>query len=112
MALRTNEVLKLEDGSQVEIVGGPNDWDLWLCLRGTHRQVTFDTAQPIQYSFADATTFFYGPIMLIRNEKMHFYSALWYIEGKTGKGPKYEFTFSANYNTATRKGSATFHKVK
>ena len=115
MALRTNEVLELgaasSVGASVGITGGPNDWDLWLCLRGNYITVTFYVDQPIRVLTCDSTTFFRGAITLMERKKGEYSDGRseWHIEGSVYKGyMRSGVSFRATYNIESRKGTVEF----
>lgn len=95
-------------GKEIEITGGPNDWDLWLCLRGTHREVSFFVdEQLVTCSGRNPKTFFSGTIEGIKMKKDGLKYVGWELNGNIreyGVG----FKFDAVYNSTTRKGIVKF----
>lgn len=105
------EVVLAETSVTMGITGGPNDWDLWLCLRGTHNRVCFDLNRAIKIPpFGDYTTFFNGTVTAISRPNFTYSPGEhWEIKGKVCKGNlNTNFTYEATYNIQTRKGSITF----
>ena len=94
----------------IAVVGGPNDWDLWLCLRGTKPEVSFYTgARPVCIPpFTDAATFFAGRIHLL--SRVALSDDAWDVEGLLRKGPS-KVLFKGRYNTQTRIGEFEFVPV-
>ena len=111
---KTEVLVLLGDRESVGIAGGPNDWDLWLCFRGTLREVTFFVDRPIrfpQFHENDASTFFNGDIDTLSNraDRLYSYEKKWHIEGKTTKWMT-GYYFVMEYDPQTRKGSVTFSR--
>ena len=98
----------------VEITGGPNDWDMWLCLRGTTHEVCFHTGdRPIRFvQFAGGgATFFSAKISSMEAEPFsRARGDIWTIKGRVVKG-NYSYYFSMVYDSQYRKGKVEFFKV-
>ncbi len=108
MALRTTEVFEVgKQRGEVGIIGGPNDWDMWLCLRGTTREVCFYTDQPVRVLPAgNAKTFFAAKITSMKRAGEKFGSE-WLVEGRI-KEYESSYSFAMFFNINTRKGKVTF----
>ncbi len=107
------EVFRLGENCEevISVVNGPNDWDLWLCMRGTIREVSFDVDRPISIPpFTDPSTAFSGRIMSISLAKKYSYEKVWNIEGEVWKGIHGLF-FSMNYDSNSRRGFAKFKRL-
>jgi len=107
MASKKNSAFLL--GGELEklvVTGGPNDWDLWLCLRGTLKEVSFYTDRPVQFpGFSDCATFFSGKIQMLVNEGVC--RDIWHVEGIARKG-SVTLRFKGKYISSTRHGEFTF----
>jgi|GEM_PF-5329600 hypothetical protein len=110
-----NEYVIGETEEELTVKGGPNDWDMWLCLRGTYRDVTFYTGSvPVRIPpFTDSATFF-----SIRVRVMGALDGVLYprtaeeyrIEGFGNKGGHF-FVATGTFNVQSRHGKFTFKKM-
>jgi hypothetical protein len=95
----------------LKITEGPNDWDLWLCLRKTKFQVTFLLDRAITIPpYIDPNTFFNGVVTLmeIAGDEIG-QTVCWTLEGWVYKGNmRTNFVFKASYNTETKQGHIIF----
>lgn len=93
----------------ITTTGGPNDWDMWLCLRGTIDEVLFYTDRFVRFPpFRDTAKFFSGWITLLR--KSNGIKGIWYIEGIAKKG-LHRVSFQGTYNSNNREGVFEFTTV-
>jgi len=108
MASKKNNTFLLGAKPETLIVtGGPNDWDMWLCLRGTKSEVSFYTERPVQFpGFSDCATFFAGRIETLEKERW-MPDEMWYVEGVTRKG-SVSIDFKGKYDVSTRRGEFRF----
>lgn len=105
------EVLQLRDGLEFEIVDGPNDWNLWLCFRGTIKEVSFITKEHFSVPpFTDPRQFIDGRICLLDNEPPRYPASPWKLRGLGYKGDT-KFVFEASYDPQTRKGRLTVLEI-
>jgi len=116
MALRSNEILDLYPDylggklAEVGITDGPNDWDLFLCLRGTVSEVNFFIDQPIRFAYKNSNTFFDAHITAIWLESDDYFSSRnkLIVEGRINRGGR-SIKFRMSYDTKTRKGQVIFN---
>ncbi|MDO8537035.1 MAG: hypothetical protein Q7R94_02205 [bacterium] len=119
MALRTTEVLDLDvavrEDIGVAITDGPNDWDMWLCLRGTIPMVSFYVDQPIQnLALCGNAAFLAAGILSLRRQQPRHDDGdapsdlIWEVTGSFGKSESGKsvrvYGFTARYNSTRRKG--------
>lgn len=93
----------------IKITNGPNDWDLWLCLRETKKEVNFYIDQPIKIQHKSGAAFFTGKITFLKlNQDTRPGAQEWCIEGNINKAYTDLLTFRATYDSVLRKGSVCF----
>lgn len=109
MALKTKDFPVLgEDIKSLEITNGPNDWDLWLCLRRTIRTVTFYTGNMafLVPTAGDPKTWLEVKITSISEHEPTFnFKEEWELKGET-RNCGYVIPFKAIYDSKTREGTA------
>ncbi len=107
MALEKNKFPLLgDDLKEFKITGGPNDWDLWLCLRETIHEVTFYTDKTfLTPGKGDPRTFIPVKILSLARGRIEWVITGWILGAKL-----YDTIFKANYSSETRKGTASLTK--
>jgi len=103
-----------KDIQQLEIIDGPSDWDMWMCLRGTFPEVIFYTPHKTPFfvpTAGDPKEWLEIKITSMQAEDSYSHPEKWGLEGKT-RNCHYCIPFLATYNSRTRKGSAKLGPVK
>lgn len=117
MASNENPLPRYVFGSGPATIGitdGPNDWDIWLCFRGTKDEVTFfldrETSYP-QFHPNNRRGFLPVRIQSIAKpataERDHFQRNLLELTGYTFSYAN-RYSFKMTYDTDTRKGNVVF----
>lgn len=88
---------------EMRVNGGPNDWDLWLCLRGTIPQVTFRFL-PIKVPWRSGIVTAAAAV-ITQLRKSNGVRDVWYLESEVlTDDPKSRLTLRGTYNSDTRAG--------
>lgn len=95
--------IKSDPKRWIDITSGPNDWDMWLCLRKTYKEVSFYVNEAIvTYEGRTPKTFFSGTVTSLKKSEK-----IWIVDGLVS-----EFgvscAFHAEYSPDTRKGKVRF----
>lgn len=112
MALKKKYPVLGEELKEFKITGGPSDWDLWLCQRGTNSQVTFysDTLF-MTPGKGDPREFLSVKIITMKASTHIGLVKDWIIKGRVSEYKLCDHDFEAYYNTETRKGEACLKKI-
>lgn len=95
----------------IQIINGPTDWDLWLCLRKTKFFISFSLDRAIIIPpFTNSATFFSGTINSMEATGKDLEQKMsWNLKGRVYKANMITcFVFEALYNTETKKGQIIF----
>ena len=110
MAIRKSKILHLgQEKGAVGITGGPDAWDMWLCMRSVGPEVVFYVDQPLRIVARDSSTFFTATVSsmgLVSDEPLSDTTKL-VIHGRTSKlGSR--FPFRMTYDTHKKTGDVEF----
>jgi len=99
----------------VRVKDGPNDWEMWLCLRCTTKCVEFHTEERANFMPLKGKTDYLW-VVITRLEKSNRVEDVWYVKGEVcdSNGNVYNtvrvggisvpFEFWGTYNSCIRKG--------
>lgn len=101
-------VLGEDDPRHINIVNGPNDFDIFLCFRHTTSEVTFYLDyRTVCKHFNGSRDFLPAKILGMTHRPDHPCETILGLTGYTFEG-NYRYYFEMRYDTYTRKGEVWF----